>query len=140
MIAIISAYQKKLSGPLLDRIDMTVCIQKVPNETLIAENTHRNIQHLAAQEMIRNATAMQRNRYGSSSKYNANLSSKDVRKFCTLSTDCLAILKLATDRLNLSARSYFKIIKVAQTIADLTGESSITPQHLSEALQYRQTS
>jgi magnesium chelatase family protein len=135
----ILAYQKRLSGPLLDRIDLVVNVSRVPNDTLLGHDSMSKKQHLVATQSIENAVHQQRNRYKSSIKNNGNLSSRDIKTHLALSPDVRQLLAAATDRLNLSARSYFKVIKVAQTIADLESSPSITTAHLSEALQYRQS-
>ena len=133
----IIAYQKRLSGPLLDRIDMVINVSRVPNEELLHDDSLINNQHLAALEKITNAINKQNIRYGSSTVYNASLSNSDVKKYAPLSDEAKALLLKAANRLTLSARSYFKIIKVARTIADLAGENKILLEHISEAIQYR---
>ena len=80
---------------------------------------------------------MQKNRYGSSIKNNSNLTNKDIKKYLSISAEASHLLSTATDKLNLSARRYFKILKVSRTIADLEGSETILPSHISEALQYR---
>jgi len=134
----IIAYQKRLSGPLLDRIDLTVSVARVPHEDLMDNKTLSNKQHKSYQGSIKNALLAQQNRYKSSNKHNGTLTSKDVEKYTTLSNDAKSFLLAAAKKLDLSARSYFKIIKVARTIADLEGSSDITKNHLAESLQYRQ--
>lgn len=133
----ILAYQKRLSGPLLDRIDLVVNVARVPNETLLTAKPLNSSQHNNATRLIDIARTSQLNRYGSSDKYNANVSSTDIAKMIPLNAESKKLLTQAADRLTLSARSYFKVIKVARTIADLEGEKDISTKHLSEALQYR---
>jgi magnesium chelatase family protein len=135
----ILAYQKRLSGPLLDRIDMLVNVSRVPNTILLAEEAVHNKQHTAALKAINLAVDIQRNRYRSSEKNNSNLTNREIRKHIELSPEVRQLLAMATDRLSLSARSYFKIIKVARTIADLEKSNDILIHHISEALQYRQS-
>ncbi len=134
----ILAYRKRLSGPMLDRIDMVISVSRVPNELLLEQQMETNTQHIAAQNLIKRAREIQISRYGSGNKNNSNMASNEIKKTALLSPAALKLLKTATDRLNLSARSYFKIIKVSRTIADLEGSEPITEAHISEALQYRQ--
>ncbi len=133
----ILSYQKRLSGPLLDRIDMKVAVSRVPHNTLLKTNKLNNSQHKIVVDKITSARQIQFNRYNSSLKNNSNLSSNEIKKYISLSGPTLKILSLAAERLELSARSYFKVIKVAQTIADLDKSPSVEPRHISEALQYR---
>lgn len=132
-------YQKKLSGPLLDRIDMIVSVSRIANRELLASKSMSYKQHKVNQKLIQKAKNTQAKRYGSSTKNNSNLTSSELRGRIILPPDVESLLSAATDRLNLSPRSYFKLIKVARTIADLDGSEQILPAHLSEALQYRQT-
>lgn len=136
----ILSYQKKISGPLLDRIDMVVHVSRVSSNDLLATNSSSNLQHLSQQNAIASAQSAQFKRYKSRKKYNNSLSSKEIQQLIPLSDDVKQMLTSAVDRLSLSPRSYFKIIKVAQTIADLEGKPILTSSHLAEALQYRQHS
>ncbi len=133
----ILAYQKRLSGPLLDRIDLIINVSRVPNDTLLSQSRKSQDQHNLALKSILSATRIQEERYKSSKVYNSSLSSSEVTKHIQLTPDTRALLSTAADKLSLSARSYFKVIKVARTIADLAHSPVVTIDHVSEALQYR---
>lgn len=139
-------YQKRLSGPILDRIDLTLQVKKVDSQNLIqnvVENTKTDIEHRSAYTKILVARARQSQRYHNVDKLNGSLSSFAINQHLNLSPDAKHLLQTATDKLNLSARSYFKVIKVAQTISDIESSSTdapdiITPEHIAEALTFRE--
>ena len=134
----ILGYQKRLSGPLLDRIDLTIGVSRVPNDLLLEQKTKNNSQHITALDSIHKARAAQEKRYKSSTTYNGSLTSNQVHGLLHVTTEAKALLNTAGERLGLSARSYFKVIKVAQTIADIEGSATVEKAHIAEALQYRQ--
>lgn len=133
----IQNYQKKLSGPLFDRIDMHIPVEKVLNQELRHQIPDSNHEHIVVKNTITEAIARQRARYGRDSVYNSSLSSFEVSQKLKLTPDAEELLVSASEHLRLSARAYFKTIKVAQTIADLEGARIIEQQHLAEALTFR---
>ena len=133
----IQNYQKKLSGPLFDRIDMNIEVQKVNNEDLRKELPQSDAEHCVVKNTITEAVARQEARYGRDGVYNSSLSSFQVTQLLKLEPAAEKLLASASERLNLSARSYFKTIKVAQTIADLESSDIILVKHLAEALTFR---
>ncbi|MBQ3464793.1 YifB family Mg chelatase-like AAA ATPase [Candidatus Saccharibacteria bacterium] len=133
----IQNYHKKLSGPLFDRIDMNIVVDKVSNDELRAPISNSDHEHNVVKNTITEAIARQKARYGKDGFYNSSLSSFEVSQKLKLELAAEKLLNSASERLNLSARSYFKTIKVAQTIADLEGSDIIKQNHLAEALTYR---
>jgi len=129
-------YAKRLSGPLLDRIDLHVDVPPVIPTELTSGSPGESSEVIRSRVTL--ARSIQTARYAASPrKTNGELTPRDIEKSCVLQPEALNLLKEALARLSLSARSYFKIIKVAQTIADLSGKEAILPVHIAEALQYR---
>jgi len=130
-------YLGKISGPLLDRIDIHIEVTPVPFEKL-SEDSKGEQSHLI-RERVTAARKLQAARFEAydSIHYNAQMGVRLIRKFCELDTESKALLKSAMERLNLSARAYDRILKVARTIADLEASQSVKGHHISEAIQYR---
>jgi magnesium chelatase family protein len=130
-------YMAKISGPLLDRIDIHVEVPAVKYQEL---SSRRNGESSAAvRERVTNARAAQTDRFRDHPGCfaNADMESNDIKEFCVLDDAGTSLLRTAMERLGLSARAYDRILKVSRTIADLAGGSSIRPEHVSEAIQYR---
>lgn len=131
-------YQKRLSGPLLDRIDLTINVSRIAHKDLLSHNSSSDSQQKQFENIIKEARKLQANRYKNSNKYNANIDSSSVDKITALTAEAKHFLLTAAKKLDLSARGYFKVIKVARTIADLESSREITISHIAESLQYRQ--
>jgi magnesium chelatase family protein len=136
----IANYRKKLSGPIRDRLDMTIPVERVPVRELAADGERATAEHDQARECIRRAMARQRERFGESgeSGCNSEMSSRDALRLCRPSEPALSLMYRAVDRLSLSTRSYFKVLKVARTIADIEGSETVETAHITEALSYRE--
>lgn len=128
-------YRQKLSGPIMDRIDLYLEVQEIEHERLLSPE--KNESDSSIRKRVANAREMQSKRFGSPVKLNADMNNKDIKTKSLLSPDAQALLNQAAKNLGLSARSYMRIIKVARTIADLDGATEISPSQISEALRYR---
>ena len=133
----VQKYLNKISGPLLDRIDLHVEVTPVPfNELSSAKNSDNST---VIRERVIKAREMQAERYKNNPGIycNAQISSKMLKEICVIDNVGQNLLKAAMEKLNLSARAYDRILKVSRTIADLNGSEKIKPEHLAEAIQYR---
>jgi len=129
-------YQKRLSGPLLDRIDIHVDVPAVKTEKLVG--TEKLEESKSVRGRINKAVRIQKERFKKSKTIaNGQMSAKDIKAYLVLSEEVKDIMKQAADRLGLSARSFHKVLKVARTIADLNNSVEINKEHILEALQYR---
>jgi len=129
-------YQKRISGPLLDRIDIHIQVPRVDYEKL--SDNRLGEPSAVLRERVERARELQRVRFkGSDLTCNADMRPGEVRLFCALDDTSRSLMKSAMAQLQLSARAYHRVLKLARTIADLAGALDIAPQHLAEALQYR---
>jgi len=135
----INRYSKKLSGPLLDRFDITVEVSRIDNSKLIQNNKGANNEHyLDMQKSIEHARQIQINRFGDSTTLNAHMKNSQLKKYSNLDKETKDLLDASANKLKLSARSYMRLLKLARTIADLEQKESVTKADIIEALQYRQ--
>ncbi|WP_420399863.1 YifB family Mg chelatase-like AAA ATPase [Flagellimonas sp.] len=130
-------YLGKISGPLLDRIDIHIEVAPVPFEKLA--NDQKAESSLEIRRRVIRARDIQTSRFQNleTVHYNAQMNTKQIRQYCILTQETKELLQSAMERLNLSARAYDRILKVARTIADLDGNTEISSSHISEAIQYR---
>lgn len=130
-------YLSKISGPLLDRIDIHIEVTPVPFEKL--SDTRKAENSIDIRARVTAAREIQTKRFEDipTINYNAQMNTKQIREYCILDETSLQLLKTAMERLNLSARAYDRILKVSRTIADLEASEEVKPNHIAEAIQYR---
>ncbi len=135
----ISRYQKRVSGPILDRIDIHIDVPSVETQKLITKKEGTKSESSSMiQKRVQAARNIQTKRFkGISIKSNSEMATAAVKKFCKLSNECKSMLISAVSTMSLTARSYFKVVKIARTIADLAQSKEISTIHIAEALQYR---
>ncbi len=129
-------YQKKISGPLLDRIDLHIEVPRIKFEKLSDENLAESSKSI--RERVEKARKIQRERFADKKILtNSEMSSQDVKEFCKTNEQTVELLRTAVNQFQMSARSFYKILKLARTIADLEEKENIESAHVAEALQYR---
>lgn len=131
----IAKYKRKISGPLLDRIDIylevpAVEVEKLADDLIVEDSK-------TIRERIAKARRMQQSRFKGKILTNSEMSNSDIKQFCSITEDGLNLLKMAISSLNLSARGYHRVLKLSRTIADLANSENILSEHIAEALQYR---
>ncbi len=133
----VQRYRQRVSGPLLDRIDLHIEVPAVEYRDVSSDRVEEN--SAAIRERIGDARKNQHARFEKEAKVNCNarMATKHLKQHCKLSADSNELIRVAMTELNLSARAYDRILKVSRTIADLDGKTDIAPEHVSEAIQYR---
>jgi len=135
-IAQLNRYRTRVSGPLLDRIDLIVPVEKIKTNELIHKRHIEKTQDVHLR--ILKARKIQETRFDNLPvSTNSEMTNKNIRDFCQISNELEQLAKTAIDKMNLSARSYMRVLKVSRTIADLDGSDMISSEHFAEALQYR---
>jgi magnesium chelatase family protein len=132
----VQTYRSRISGPLMDRIDIHIEVPAVKFREIAGEAPAEPSS--AIRERVTRARIVQQDRFRHDGIHaNAHMKSRHIRKYCRISDDSQQLMEAAMHRLGLSARAYNRILKVARTIADLTGSEAIVSSHISEAIQYR---
>ena len=132
----IERYMNKISGPLLDRIDLHISVRSLSPTDLLSPNPQETSQEIKKRTSA--ARDLQQKRFHKSkTAANALMTQKQIKEFCPLDDECQALLKNAIEQLGLSARAHDKILKISRTIADLADEKTLSAEHLAEAIQYR---
>lgn len=132
----IERYMSKISGPLLDRIDIHLEVPPVPFREMTDERPGRGSNEM--REQVIDARNIQQKRFGTDRvQLNGKMSPRQIRKYCKLDSNAENLLKTAMEHMGLSARAHDKILRVSRTIADLESSDNITEAHLSEAINYR---
>lgn len=135
--SMIKMYQNKLSGPLLDRIDIRIGIKAIEYHEAIAKKEETKMSSAQLKLGVIQAIQAQQKRFGCLGKYNSQMNSNEIEQFCLLTDDAKSIIEKAFIKLNLSMRAYHKTLKLARTIADITNSELIDVVHISEALMYK---
>jgi magnesium chelatase family protein len=139
----IQQYQQRISGPLLDRIDIHIEVPRLKSDEMIKQGGGHGERSAVIRERVMVARKVQEERFrdvksgGSPLHCNAHMQSKQIHEFCKVTPDVSDLLRAAITQLQLSARAYDRILKLARTIADLAGDANIGLAHVAEALQYR---
>ncbi len=134
---IVARYRGRISGPLLDRIDLQLEVPSLGVEEVMAERWEESSEAIRGRVLAARAVQQERFREHAGVHCNAHMATREIRRFCALSSSCKTLLQTAVESLGLSARAFDRILKVARTAADLDGVDAIAERHIAEAIHYR---
>jgi len=135
--SMIKHYQNKLSGPLLDRVDIRIGVRAIEYEEATSKKVSTNMSSERLRIGVEIAIKIQEERFGSKEYFNSMMTAQEVEKYCQLTSDAEEIIKKSFIKLNLSMRAYHKTLKLARTIADINESEIIEVNHITEALMYK---
>jgi magnesium chelatase family protein len=130
-------YRSRLSGPLLDRIDLHLEVPSLGVEEVMADRWEETSAAIRVRVLGARAVQQERFRDHAGVHCNAHMATREIRRYCALSAPCKGLLRGAVESLGLSARAFDRILKVARTLADLDGADTIAERHIAEAIHYR---
>jgi magnesium chelatase family protein len=133
----VQRYRQRISGPLLDRIDLHIEVPAVEYRDISSDRAEEKSDAIRARVAEARERQQVRFRRDGKTTCNARMSARQIKAHCKLNDDSQELIRIAMTELNLSARAYDRILKVSRTIADLEGMEAISPDHVSEAIQYR---
>ena len=133
----VQKFLAKISGPILDRIDIHIHVNPVKYQDLSSKAEHERSEKVRERVVKARDIQLERFRDRKGIYSNSNMTTKEIKEFCKVDSDCENLMKMAITKLGLSARAYDRILKVSRTIADLSNEDNISAAHISEAIQYR---
>ena len=133
----VQRYRQRISGPLLDRIDLHIEVPSVEYRDISSERAEENSEAIRTRVIAARQRQQERFKKDAKTNCNARMGTRQLKQNCKLDADSNELIRVAMTELNLSARAYDRILKVSRTVADLQGAEEITPEHVSEAIQYR---
>ncbi|MDQ3315500.1 MAG: ATP-binding protein, partial [Verrucomicrobiota bacterium] len=133
----VQRYRQRISGPLLDRIDLHIEVPAVEYRDISSKRVEESSEAVRARVVAARERQQARFKKDAKTNCNARMGPRQIKQHCALSDESQELIRIAMTELNLSARAYDRILKVSRTVADLAGEDAITPEHVSEAIQYR---
>ncbi len=131
----VRTYFQKIAGPILDRIDIEVLVARVEYRDLMYKGNEESSESI--RERVMKARDVQKKRFGQNGVFNSRMSNAEIKKYCRIDSETEGVFEIAAKKMNLSARSFFRVLKVSRTIADLEASDSIKKSHLLEALSYK---